>query len=195
MSHMTQTITRFGLALLLSLVFATFVTAQVDDGVKHQIAVRFIAPNFIAPLSTIPSPLESRESFGAGLEFEYQRRFAPNLLLGFPLRISHADALVNENGVNLPTVDDVRDVRGLSSIGANVQLVFEPIARRSVIDPQIFAGIGAFTEDFSSFTPELPVGVNLNINLGDNVYISPQASYRLALADTEIRDNFQLGAD
>lgn len=178
---------------LLLFIFAGTSFSQVDDGDKHQIAVRFIAPNYISPLENIPAPLEGGEYFGAGLAFEYQRRFAPNFLLGFPLRISHADKLDNESLAMATTVDETRDLSGLGVIGLDALLVFEPIARRSVFDPQIFVGIGTFTEDFSSFTPELPVGVNLNFRMGDNAYLSPQIAYHLALTDTEILDNLQAG--
>ncbi|MEL6142620.1 MAG: OmpA family protein, partial [Bacteroidota bacterium] len=55
------------------------------------------------------------------------------------------------------------------------------------------AGIGAYTEIFDDFVPVLPLGVNLNFNLGSDIYLSPNASYRLALSDTDVRDNLQLG--
>lgn len=186
------------LATLLPLLFVCSLglSGQADDQDRDQFSVRYLLPNYITPLSTIPPNLQGSASFGGGLEFEYQRRINPNFLLGIPFRITTADAIRNSN-VNLSQpVFGQRDVTRVNAFGANLQLLFEPIARRSFFDPQLFAGIGLFTESFLKTTVEVPLGVNLNLRLDDGVYFTPQISYRLALDKDagDIRNNLQLGA-
>lgn len=183
------------LALLFSTQF-TSVTAQVNDNDKHQFGVRFIAPNYASPLENIPSNFLGKENFGSGLQMEYQRRLAGNFLLGVPLSISSADAITNQEVDLTSPISLSRDIKSISAIGIDLLAVFEPIARRSFFDPQIFGGIGAITQSFEETSIVVPVGINLNFNLGESVYFSPQVSYRLALDndDIAIRDNLQLGA-
>lgn len=170
--------------------------AQEDGNSKHQIAVRYIAPNFISLLDNRPSNVLGSESFGAGLEFEYQYRFAPNFLLGVPISISSSEAIL-DNTVTLDgsPINLNRDLTSIAATSIAALLVFEPIAKPSFFDPQIYGGFGVFSDDWTDNTMELPVGVNLNFRLGGSAYVSPSISYRLGLdADDEgIRDNLRLG--
>lgn len=181
-----------GLILTLLFVFSVNLSAQAEEQNKHNLALRYVMPNYILPLSTVPANLDGSESFGTGLEIEYQRRFNPNFLLGLPFRISTADA-IKDTGANL---NGQQSVTSLGVMGVDAQLVFEPIARSSFFDPQLFAGIGLFTENFRQTTVEVPLGINLNFRFAGGAYFSPQASYRIALDKDagEIRDNIQLGA-
>lgn len=175
--------------------FLTFLVAANAQDNRHQVAVRYIAPNLLHPLATLPSNLQAGEYFGAGLEFEYQRRFAPNFLLGFPLHLSAAQGIRDETvDLNRP-INLQTELRSITMLGADALLVFEPIARRSFFDPQLFGGFGAFTDLDGTNIMELPVGLNLNLNLGNSVYLSPSISYRMALNNTvgEVRDNLRLG--
>lgn len=186
----------FGTLILLLVSSFTALTAQVDDNDKHQVAVRFIAPNYASLLETKPENFLGKDNFGAGLQLEYQRRLSPNFLLGFPLSISSGEAILDEtvdltNRINLNS-----DTKGITAYGLDILGVFEPIARRSFFDPQLFAGVGLFTENFDETTIELPIGLNLNFQLGGSIYLSPQIAYRLALDQDngDVRDNLQLGA-
>lgn len=174
---------------LLCFVLATGVQAQ-----KHQFGVRYTAPNYILGLGDVPDPLDAMESWGGGLEFEYQRRLTPNLLLGIPIRLTNAEAITDPANADLNPVRPAVDVADVAALGADLQLVFEPIAKASFFDPQLFAGIGVFNDFNGNTIPEVPLGVNLNFNLGKGVYLSPQLSYRLALGDySDVRTNVQAG--
>lgn len=188
----------FLVSLLATFFFAGFSTlsAQVEDNDKHQVAIRFIAPNYASLLADKPANFLGKDNFGQGLQFEYQRRLNGNFLLGFPLSISSSDAIVDEtvdltNPINLQS-----QVKSISAYGLDLLAIFEPIARRSFFDPQLFGGVGLVTESFNETTIAIPVGLNLNFRFGDNFYLSPQISYRLAIDDSNvgIRDNLQLGA-
>lgn len=183
-----------GILLGLFLLLTLALTAQTEDGNKHNFAVRYVMPNYILPLSNVPSNLDGSESFGSGVELEYQRRFNNNFLLGVPIRLSTATAIRRNNvDLSMPVLD--RDIGELGAVGADLLLLFEPIAKQSFFDPQLFAGIGVFSENFKATTVEVPLGVNLNVRLGESFYLSPQASYRLALDEDagDIRKNIQLG--
>ncbi|PHI21867.1 hypothetical protein CEQ90_00850 [Lewinellaceae bacterium SD302] len=183
------TLIKAGLVLLVLLFSTATLSAQ-----KNQVALRYIAPNYILGLGKVPTPLEGAETFGSGLEFEYQRRIAPNFLLGVPIRLSTGEALVNMEDASKDPVNPFTDVEELSVIGGNLLFIFEPIARSSVFDPQIFTGFGAFNDFDGNTTAELPIGVNLNLRLGNGFYLSPQASWRFAFGpDQDIRRNVQLG--
>lgn len=163
-------------------------------GQKNQFGVRYTMPNYILGLENVPSPLEGSQSFGGGLEFDYQRRIAPNFLLSFPIRLTSADAIVDPADATLDPVNPDFDLEQVAAIGLNGQIVFEPIANTAFFDPQLFAGIGLFHDFDGNTIPEIPLGVNLNVNLGDNTYISPHLSYRLALGDfADVRTNIQAG--
>ncbi len=183
---------RLGLLLTLFIWVVSAATAQDN---RHQVAIRYIAPNLIFPLSNVPANLEAEMFFGDGLEFEYQRRFSPNFLLGFPLHLSSTQGIKDELvNTSLP-INRQTDLRRVTMLGADALLVFEPIARRSFFDPQLFGGFGVFTDLNGTNIMELPVGLNLNFNLGNSVYLSPSVSYRMALNNEigEVRDNLRLG--
>ena len=186
------------LSLLVLICFTQFnsLAAQVGDNDKHQVSARFIAPNYISPLENIPSNFLGRDNFGSGFQFEYQHRLAGNFLIGVPFSISSAEAITNQEVDLTSPISESRDVTTISSYGVDLLAVFEPIARRSFFDPQIFGGIGALTQGFDETSIVVPVGLNLNFNLGESVYFSPQISSRLALDtdDIAIRDTLQLGA-
>ena len=180
------------LRLLPFLLIATGTLSAQDQGDdKHSVALRYLMPNYLLPLGDLPETVDGSDNFGDGLELEYQRRLTPNLLLGLPIRISSAESLRE----GLTELTGPADLDQLALFGGGAQLVFEPIARRSVFDPQLFAGIGIMTMNFDQTTAEVPLGINLNLRLAQNTYLNPQASYRIALDDDagEIRDNFQLG--
>lgn len=179
---------------LLLTVLCCFVLGTALSAQKHQFGARYLAPNYILGLNDAPSPLEAKDNWGGGLEFEYQRRIAPNFLLSLPLRISSAKALKDVAKAGAASVNEDFDLERVAAIGADVQLAFEPIAHASFFDPQLFAGIGLFYDFDGNTIPEVPLGVNLNMNLGKNTYLSPQLSYRLALGDfADIRRNIQAG--
>lgn len=161
---------------------------------KHQFGLRYTMPNYILPLDNVPAPLEGFENWGGGLEFEYQRRIAPNLLIGLPLRFTSGPAISDVNNASAAAIRPEFDVEEIDIFGIGAQLVFEPFAPSTFFDPQLFAGIG-LTYDFDGNTvPEIPLGVNLHFNLGDFAYVSPQLSYRLALGDlADVRTNIQAG--
>lgn len=192
---MIRHITRISLAALFVLATFSQLAAQVDIDDKHRVGARFILPNYATLLKDIPSNFLGKDNFGAGLAFEYQRKFAPNFSFAIPLSLSVADAIKDEN-VNLTApVNLSNEVRSLAEISLGGLLVFEPIARRSVFDPQLFAGIGVRTEDFLANTLEVPLGLNLNFNFGQGFTISPQIAYHLALDQDagDIRNKLQLG--
>lgn len=188
-----MTIFHAKLGLFLVLLFSVLQLANAQDN-KHQVAVRLLAPNLLYPLPDQPTNEKAIDNFGIGLEFEYQRRLTPNILVGLPMYFSSTQG-VKSLDFNLDGTYSA-ELERLTMFGTNVLLIFEPIAGRSFFDPQIFTGIGFFSNFKDSTTPELPLGVNLNLNLGNNVYLSPSVSYRIALKndfDTRIRDNLRIG--
>jgi outer membrane protein OmpA-like peptidoglycan-associated protein len=161
---------------------------------KHQVGMRYTAPNYILGLDKVPTPLEGAKSWGRGLEVEYQRRINPNFLIGIPLRLTQGDGLRSVADFGVDPINPDIQVKPVSAFGAGLQLVIEPIAKASFFDPQFFAGFGVFNDFDGNTIPEVPLGVNLNINLGSYAYLSPHLSYRLALGDqSDIRRNLQAG--
>ncbi|NJO87360.1 MAG: hypothetical protein HC821_05140 [Lewinella sp.] len=115
--------------------FPGLLAQDAEEDSKHQVAVRFIGPNYLLPIANLPSPLEGRESFGSGLAFEYQRRIAPNFLLGVPLQISSARAFRNEGDQMATTVNEVRSIRSLSTLGADLLLVLDQLHAAPFLTP------------------------------------------------------------
>ena len=184
-----------GLAVLLMLTFLARPDRLAAQDDKNNVSVRFISPNYIYPLEEIPDALSPGMFFGSGIQFEYQRRLAPNFLLGVPLYVSNAEAIDRETpGLNLPFLEE-RDITQFGGIGTDLRLVVEPIARASFFDPQLFGGIGIFTESFRATNLSVPLGVILNFRLMENLYLSPSLAYRISLDDDEdkIRNNIQPG--
>ncbi len=192
---MNQKLALFPVIVCLLLGCSGVLSGQDVDNNKHQIAVRFIAPNYLLPVENLPDEFNDSEYFGAGLQFEYQRRLTPNLLLGVPIHVSYAEAVDEDFLTNGLAFNANNGLEPLVSVGGDLLIVLEPIARRSVFDPQIFGGIGYFSESFDNSIINVPVGVNLNIRLSDNFYLSPSLSYRIALNDFDeaIRKNIQPG--
>lgn len=189
---MTTNFTKFRSSLILLLLLLAGTATLLAQ--KHNFGVRYTAPNYILGLGDVPSPLDGVESWGGGLEFEYQRRLSPNLLLGIPIRLTTADALRNNEDAEKDPVSEAVDITKVGAIGGGLQLVFEPIAKASFFDPQLFAGLGVFNDLNGNTVPELPVGLNLHFRLARGIYLSPQASYRLAFGDLkDVRRNIQLG--
>ncbi|MEO0628427.1 MAG: hypothetical protein AAFY91_15640, partial [Bacteroidota bacterium] len=136
------------------------------------VGVRWIAPNYLFPLDDIQD-IRARD-FGGGLQFDIQRYLTDYLYLSLPLHISRAERRSSQ------MTPDRRQSAG--SIGAGLALGLEPIPGQSFFDPQFFAGIdvGAFPgEGDAKFI--FSYGLNLNLRLGQSVYVSPRAEYRETL--------------
>ncbi|MEL6667873.1 MAG: OmpA family protein [Bacteroidota bacterium] len=148
------------------------------------VGVRWIAPNYLFPLDDIQE-IRSRD-FGGGLQFDIQRYLTDYLYVSLPLHISRAERRTSQ------MMPDGR--RSAAAIGAGLALGLEPIPGQSFFDPQFFAGIDAASYPGEDTKFIFSYGLNLNLRLGQSVYLSPRAEYRETLvSDGDLFDNLQFG--
>lgn len=120
---------------------------------------------------------------GEGFELGYVRNVAPFLNVGIPLKMGL---------VHLPQRSEEPVIVGrsiVSSIDVIAQL--GKISSDARLSPYLFAGGGAFLEEFKKTHFQIPFGVGANVRLSKYAFINVQAEYRKAFSD--LRDNAQVG--
>jgi len=115
--------------------------------------------------------------YGSGFELGYLRSMSPHFNFSVP-----AQLMV----INLPEELDNFTTLGVDAMGQF--RAYQPGAR---VIPYLTAGVGGVLEDFENLNFELPVGIGVNIRLGEYAFINTQATFRKSLSGD--RDNFQYG--
>ncbi len=167
--------------ILLPLLLAVCCTALAaqDATAPGAIGVRYSAPNYLLPITDD----FNGDDFGSGLEIEYARRITEHLNVSFPFRINSAQRRTNL----FPNRPDLRD-REFVGVSGDILFHLVPFSRQTAINPSLFVGLSALTDDFEAFEPFVPLGAQLNIRLGNQVYFSPRVSYRASL--DRFRDDY-----
>ena len=164
--------------LLMFVLVGTSLQAQ-SEGAPSAYSFRYIVNNYELPLKGVD--ISDLKYFGTGLEFEYFHFLNDALDFSVPLRI---------NSAHFPLISDgsISDKVGLIGMDAllNVNLY-----KGKVFRPRLYAGVGGTLADLEEWGAEVPVGLGLNFNLGNNASLSTTFAYRLSLDD--LRDNFQVG--
>ncbi|MCB0704624.1 MAG: thrombospondin type 3 repeat-containing protein [Saprospiraceae bacterium] len=113
-----------------------------------------------------------------GLEFGYIRNINKYLNIAFPLK------------VGLANVSGFRNKRTIFSADALLQVQYYKDEAKVV--PYLFGGGGVVTENFEMTNVQFPMGVGVNLRIGENSYFNLQGEYRKSQAAD--RDNLQYGA-
>jgi outer membrane protein OmpA-like peptidoglycan-associated protein len=119
-----------------------------------------------------PNDLDYSRTFG--LEASIRRQFGKYLALALPGKIG---------------VIDIGQLNNVTFIGADLQLQLYPFTDQGRLAPYLLGGAGVVTEEFKSHNYQIPVGAGINIQLGDNSYITGQFEWRMS--NQLSRDNLQ----
>lgn len=111
-----------------------------------------------------------------GLELSYRRQLSKLFALAVPLKVGVIDVGALEN-LNFASIDLLGH---FYPAGSNVKLA-----------PYLLAGYGMVSEDFDRANRQLPLGLGLNLKLGQNSFLGLQGEYRISNLDN--RDNIQVG--
>ncbi|MEO0778600.1 MAG: OmpA family protein, partial [Bacteroidota bacterium] len=121
--------------------------------------------------------LMSFENYRGGFEIDYLRNISRRLNAVIPAKVSV---------INLPGEDENRTT---VSIDGLVQLQYFEYKNRLI--PYGLLGAGAVFEENADMNLQIPIGVGLNIRLGNYAYINLQTEFRKSLSPD--RDNIQHG--
>ncbi len=162
------------IAILLS---AAPAVAQ-HEGAKDAVSVRALFFNYDYQFD---NEFESSD-WTNGLELAYTRHLGKAFNLEIPVRIGTADYPFNDNG----------DAEQGSYLGMDAELQFKHWRPNNFINPYLTAGLGFNYEDQSSLNFSAPLGGGLDFRLGNGVYLTSKAQYRIGFEDR--RDNLQASA-
>jgi outer membrane protein OmpA-like peptidoglycan-associated protein len=113
-----------------------------------------------------------------GLEIGYIHQFNRFFSIGIPVKLGVADVFEDVNN------------RTFGSVDALLYLQLQK-SEDSKIIPYLLGGAGYAMELRQRANPQFPVGIGMNIRLGDNSYATVQAEYRKSTV--EYRNNLQIG--
>jgi len=163
--------------LLLGAVFNTSLQAQTADS-PDAFAFRYIGTNFLWPLDNVDLNMDD---FRSSLEFEYFRRLDNTFDISFPLRLGGANLPLNANGSS---------IRQSANMGLDA-LINLKLHQGKVFRPRLFAGLGGLLLEMEDLTLDVPVGVGLDLFLGQNTTLTTTFAYHFN--DIALRDHFKFG--
>lgn len=167
----------FGLVLA-SVLFTSSLhaqSAQNPDG----FAFRYIGSNFLWPLDRVAA--FDFDDYRQGLEFEYYRYLSDAFDLSFPLRLA--------SGI-LPLNSSASRTKDAGSLGLDMLINYK-IYNGSFFRPRLYAGVGGLLLEMRDLSLDVPLGVNLNLYLGQNTSVSATMAYHLN--STDLRDHLKIG--
>ncbi|MEM1214840.1 MAG: OmpA family protein [Bacteroidota bacterium] len=174
-----QRITNFSYLLGLALLFC-FPPLQAQDDNNNAFAFRYVAPNYVWPVSSFETLRNA--DFGAGLELEYYHHLSKLFDLSFPVRFN--SSWLPQDEVNF------RNRRRAFHLGADALLNLN-LHRGRFFNPFLFGGAGVDWRELDELSLEIPLGIGLNFSLGRRTWLSLTSGYRFN--SLENRQNFRYG--
>lgn len=112
-----------------------------------------------------------------GLEFAYRHQFGRYIGVAVPLKVGVADLPGTFENSNILSLDGLVHVF--------------PLTSERKWSPYILGGAGYVLEDMENGQLQIPVGLGLNWQVGENAAVNIQGEYRAS--QTDLRNNVQLG--
>jgi len=167
-SPLRVTRTHFLLVFVL-IYFGTSLSAQRVEQ-ANALSVRSVFPNYHFQFD----PSISASDFSIGGQIAYGRHLNQLMNLELPIHIAKA-------GYPLDASGDIFEERLYLGMDALLQL--KAGGGQRILTPILYAGIGFNVEAFEVFDLSAPVGVMLDIKLGERLYLSPKLEYRVGFTD------------
>lgn len=112
--------------------------------------------------------------FTIGAQIEYTRHLNEALNLAIPLNVAVAEYPQDGTGQNF----NERLYLGLDAL-----LQIKLFDGQRFLNPSLYAGLGFNVEEFDEFRLNAPVGLVLDMKLGEKLYLSPKLEYRIGFED------------
>ncbi len=165
--------TRYACLTFLLLFSFQLLTAQSPHR-PNALVFKRIVTDYHIPMT---GDLMSFENYRGGFEIDYLRNISRRINAVIPAKVSV---------INLPGEEENRTT---ISIDGLVQLQYFEYKNRLI--PYGLLGAGAVFEENADMNIQIPIGVGLNIRLGNYAYINLQSEFRKSLSPD--RDNIQHG--